>query len=250
MSSHNTSLNTPAGTTVSMSLATRHSPTDELEAAMFNPSSSPSPPALPIRPTFGKRPRSSIEADYNENDDLPVASDVEPTTATLADPLTPQPAPLCSTQALSTHVSLTALGNQSLKQLAKKLIKKSRLSKERLTEVETFASSALNAEQNLRLFIKLQEVQQEIGEVRKAQAEYRVSDYLAKNIQKIATAVLLSVNLPSYLGAAAVGPVQASNPLYAARLKHDHFDMPENIEHNPADWAKVKTCIQYHQTQV
>ncbi|KAL6309759.1 hypothetical protein BKA93DRAFT_821476 [Sparassis latifolia] len=182
---------------------------------------------------------SQDEEDLNDDvDELPVASDNETTDAT-RNVMRPPVAPSQPVQHISTSNALTAtLGGQSLKQLAKKLVKKTKLGQDQLTEVDV-----LNAEQNLHLFIKLEEVQHEVSELCKSQAEYQVSESLSKNIQKISTAVLLSVNLAGYMDAAAVGPVQE-------RLKRDRFDMPDNIEHNPADWGMVKTVIQYHQTQL
>ncbi|GBE79019.1 hypothetical protein SCP_0202160 [Sparassis crispa] len=223
------------------------SSTAALAASMFALSSSVSPPLSPIKSTLGKRTRlmhSQDEEDLNDDvDELPVASDNETTDAT-RNVMRPPVAPSQPVQHILTSNTLTAtLGGQSLKQLAKKLVKKTKLGQDQLTEVDVFTSSVLNAEQNLHLFIKLEEVQREVSELRKSQAEYRVSESLSKNIQKISTAVLLSVNLAGYMDAAAVGPVQE-------RLKCDRFDMPDNIEHNPADWGKVKTVIQYHQTQL
>ncbi|KAL6303022.1 hypothetical protein BKA93DRAFT_826911 [Sparassis latifolia] len=207
------------------------SSTAALAASMFALFSSVSPPSSPIKSTLGKRTHlmhSQDEEDLNDDvDELPVASDNETTDAT-RNVMRPPVAPSQPVQHISTSNTLTAtLSGQSLKQLAKKLVKKTKLGQDQLTEVDVFASSVLNAEQNLHLFIKLKEV----------------SESLSKNIQKISTAVLLSVNLAGYMDATAVGPVQE-------RLKRDHFDMPDNIEHNPADWGKVKTVIQYHQTQL
>ncbi|KAL6309760.1 hypothetical protein BKA93DRAFT_821477 [Sparassis latifolia] len=234
----------PSSSTVNTPVpAMRHSPMDDIAAAM---AASSSPPSSPMKSSLGKRRHSDDQSGEEalEPDDLPIASDTEFTVATTATSaaMTLSVPQRSTPSAQGSNMTIAELGVALLKQLGKKLTKKTKLGKDQAAEVEAFASSALNAEQNLRLFIKLQEVQNMLTEIRRAQAEYHVSEYLGKNIHKIAYAVLLSVNLPSYVGATAVRPVQE-------QLKRERFDMPDNIEHNPADWGKVKTVIQYHQTQ-
>ncbi|KAJ7023235.1 hypothetical protein C8F04DRAFT_1271663 [Mycena alexandri] len=69
------------------------------------------------------------------------------------------------------------------------------------------------------------------------------SDELIKNIYSYAAAVLLSPKLSAYKGNI------PKNVLFAI-LRQYRFDLPVGIEHNPANWAKVKNAIEFAFTQL
>ncbi|KAJ7024014.1 hypothetical protein C8F04DRAFT_1270812 [Mycena alexandri] len=69
------------------------------------------------------------------------------------------------------------------------------------------------------------------------------SDELIKNIYSYAAAVLLSPKLSAYKGNI------PKNVLFAI-LRQYRFDLPVGIEHNPANWAKVKKLIEFAFTQL
>ncbi|KAJ7773756.1 hypothetical protein B0H14DRAFT_2632137 [Mycena olivaceomarginata] len=73
--------------------------------------------------------------------------------------------------------------------------------------------------------------------IRVATPPWLVSDELAKNIYSYSAAVLLSTKLAAYKGNI------PKNIVFAVLKKH-RFDLPPGIEHNPADWGKVKIAVE------
>ncbi|KAJ6551836.1 hypothetical protein B0H19DRAFT_1073465 [Mycena capillaripes] len=72
---------------------------------------------------------------------------------------------------------------------------------------------------------------------------WELSDELIKNIYSYAAAVLLSPKLSAYKGNI------PKNVLFAI-LRQYRFDLPPGVEHNPANWAKVKKAIEAAFTQL
>jgi len=193
---------------------TSSSPLSSILAAMDVPSS----PITPPRPsnTLGKHPRTD-DTELDDEDNLPI---------------NPMP---------STSSSSTVTVNKNTLAVTKRYGVKKKLRSDQQTELDVFvADNAVVRE--AKLFANLLAITNRLDRIVNTAPPYTVSSDLEKNIQNYASAVLISSKLATYKG-------EVPKQHVLAILKKFRFDMPPNIEQNPADWAKVISCVQDGLTQ-
>ncbi|KDQ53305.1 hypothetical protein JAAARDRAFT_49803 [Jaapia argillacea MUCL 33604] len=120
---------------------------------------------------------------------------------------------LSSAAGAPTLSSSVALATRTLKQFTGRITKKLKLRPEQVADLDKLIVCS-SIERDIMVYAKLNALENQLQKVVTAQPEFKVSDHLD------------------------------------ARIKKDRFDLPPNVERNPADWAKVMSHITYHQTQV
>ncbi|KAI9064036.1 hypothetical protein FKP32DRAFT_1685488 [Trametes sanguinea] len=139
-------------------------------------------------------------------------------------------------------VSPPSILNQNLAALARRLGTQKKLKLEQRQELEEFAGDTLTVH-NLKLYAKLLSLENKVDKIVACAPPFQVSKSLTMNILTYSTAVFFSSKLPAYKG-------QIPRNHVLDMLKRLRFDLPPGIENNPADWGKVKTCVQDTLTQI
>ncbi|EPQ50100.1 hypothetical protein GLOTRDRAFT_134256 [Gloeophyllum trabeum ATCC 11539] len=124
----------------------------------------------------------------------------------------------------------------------KKEGKRMKLSAEGVSFCQTWATRP-PSERDALIMLKLQALTEKVNEIVKAQPKYEITDDFKKNIEKHATATLLSSRLSHYKGSV---PCSATENLLK---KYCANDLPANYDRNVADSTKVRNAIQTSQTQ-
>ncbi|KAJ7030503.1 hypothetical protein C8F04DRAFT_1263803 [Mycena alexandri] len=171
-------------------------------------------------------------------------------------------------------VSLSGNVNQNLTAAMQRHSTKKHLRPEQKVDPDLFMKDP-PAIREAKLFVQGLHLENLLTKIVVATPAWEPSDELIKNIYSYAAAVLLSPKLSAYKGTTPLNDVTASsgpesygaaeiggcafifvtdcnipkNVLFAI-LRQYRFDLPVGIEHNPANWAKVKKAIEFAFTQL
>ncbi|KAJ6524032.1 hypothetical protein B0H19DRAFT_1254191 [Mycena capillaripes] len=132
--------------------------------------------------------------------------------------------------------------NQNFAALVQRFATQKRLRPEQKTELGVFMKDPPSVRE-AKLFVQNLYFENLVNKIIVSAPPWEVSDNLHKNIYSYGAAALLSALLPAYKGNI------PKNILFAILKKH-RFDLPAGIEHNPANWAKVRTAVEGALTQL
>ncbi|KAI9062111.1 hypothetical protein FKP32DRAFT_1677703 [Trametes sanguinea] len=133
-------------------------------------------------------------------------------------------------------------GNQNFAALAVRIGSAKRLRAEQQRSLEIFSTDTLRT-QNIKLFAELNSITNKLDKIVSSAPTYQVSESLAKNIYSYALGVMFSSKLGAYKGTVPLNHVLNI-------VKRFRFDLPADIERNPADWSKVVGEVQDVLTQI
>ncbi|KAJ6562110.1 hypothetical protein B0H19DRAFT_1068788 [Mycena capillaripes] len=131
--------------------------------------------------------------------------------------------------------------NQNLTAVIQRFVAKKRLRTDQVADLEVFIKDS-PAVREAKAYAQNLHLENMINAIRIAAPPWVPSEDLEKNINSYAAAVLLSVKLPAYKG-------NIPKHILFAILKKQRFDLPAGIEHNPANWGKVKKVVDNGLTQ-
>ncbi|KAI1786129.1 hypothetical protein LXA43DRAFT_1099571 [Ganoderma leucocontextum] len=145
---------------------------------------------------------------------------------------------------LNTTSSPSASGgtNKNLILVARKVSTQKKLRNDQALEMEDFIASTLTV-QNTLLYGEVLAMRNKLNNILNNPPPFQVSDDLVKNIASYSGGVFFSSKLSAYKGAVPLNHVLDI-------LKCFRFDLPQDIEHNRADWQKVIAEMQEALTQL
>ncbi|KAG9226616.1 hypothetical protein CCMSSC00406_0006159 [Pleurotus cornucopiae] len=132
--------------------------------------------------------------------------------------------------------------NRNTTFIARQIAHQYRLHIAQVPELERFSLDPTNI-MLLKVFAKLTSLENKMASMEAAAPDYSVSASLKVNIDKYAAGVLLSSKVIAYKG-------DPPTEQLLSILRKLRFDMPMEIERNPADWGKVITACQDSLTQL
>ncbi|KAJ7169265.1 hypothetical protein C8R43DRAFT_1121155 [Mycena crocata] len=132
--------------------------------------------------------------------------------------------------------------NPNITAAAKRFGAQKRLRGEQIAEVEALVKDP-PALRDAKVFIQGLHLENVLNKIVISMPPWEPSKDLLKNIYSYAAAILLSDKLSAYKG-------NTPKLILFAILKKHRFDLPDGIEHNPANWAKVKKAVEGALTQL
>ncbi|KAI0349149.1 hypothetical protein OH77DRAFT_1525888 [Trametes cingulata] len=150
----------------------------------------------------------------------------------------------------STHGSLTpatpspaprqGVNNRNLAAVARRFATQKKLRTEQARELEEFTTDTLTV-QNIKLYGRLMALENRIEKIVVSQPPFEITKHLEENLTLYSNAVFYSSKLAAYKGSVAL------NHEITKRMR---WGIPPGLEHNAAEWKKIKRKVQDIITQI